>query len=187
MDAAAPREKVEPLGTLGVVVATWGVLGFVALLTRAILSLTPLALQPIRDGSLGALHLAVYAAWVAFSIWAEAYRGFQRRVSPRVVARALYLAHNPRPLHAILAPFFCMALFHATRRAQATAWGVFVMVVVLVVTVARVPQPWRGIIDGGVVVGLGWGAAATLWFFARGLAGHPMPVPNEIPVPLPGA
>jgi hypothetical protein len=185
VDAGAPGTSLgatrQPLGLLGLLIATWGVLGVVALLLRAVWRLAPLAVEPLRDGSLGASHVVVYAAWIAFSIWAEGIRGFQKRFSPRVVARAMHLARNPHPVHALLAPLYCMALFHATRRGLAMAWGVLAMVAGLVLTVTWVPQPWRGIIDGGVVVGLVWGAAAMAWFFARGLAGHPMSVSSELP------
>ena len=179
---ASAGPSAAPLGAVGLLIATWGVLGVCALLFRAVWRLSTLALEPLRDGGLGPIHVVVYVVWIGFSIWSEGYRGFQKRVSPRVVARALYLAKHPRPLWVALAPAFCMTLFHATRRGLLTAWGVLVMVVTLVVIVGRIPQPWRGIIDAGVVIGLVWGIVAILWFFARALAGHPVPGTGELPV-----
>jgi hypothetical protein len=53
-----------------------------------------------------------------------------------------------------------MGLFGARRRTTVAVWSVTVGIVVLVVLVRLLPQPWRGIVDAGVVVGLGWGLIA---------------------------
>ena len=159
----------------------WGVFGVVALLAQAVWRLTPLALQPIHEGTLGGGQSALYAAWVLFSIYAEGYRGFQKRFSPRVVARALHLARHPQPLHVALAPAFCMSLFHANARRVKIAWGVSLTIVFLVLTVRLLPQPWRGIIDGGVVIGLLWGIASILYSLARALSGGDLGVSSDVP------
>jgi hypothetical protein len=157
------------------------VLGVVAILAQAVWRLAPLALEPLQEHSLSGGQALIYAAWVAVSLYAEGYRAFQLQFSPRVVARALYLARNPRIVHIALAPAFCMALIHATRRRLAVAWGTTLMIVALVMIVRRIPQPWRGIIDGGVVVALFWGMLAILYFLARALMGHDMTVPSDVP------
>ena len=176
--SAAPAAR---LSTSEIAIATWGVAGVLLLLGQAIRRLAPYALEPIRAGSLTATGAAIYAAWVAIAAYTEGYRAFQKRWCPRVVARAVYVARHPRPSHVLLAPAFCMAFFHATRRARALAWGTTAMIVCFILILRRTPQPWRGIVDGGVVVGLGWGVAAIVYFFARGLRGDPMPVSAELP------
>ncbi|HMJ15770.1 MAG TPA: hypothetical protein VK524_30345, partial [Polyangiaceae bacterium] len=165
----------------------WGVLGVVALLGQAIWRMLPLALEPIRKHQLGGFHIGVYVAWVAFSVYAEGYRAFQLRFSPRVVARALHLAKNPRPLHVLLAPAFCMGLLHATRRRLIVAWVSVIAIVSVVIVVRGVPQPWRGIIDGGVVVALVWGVASILYFLGRVLAGGTFEYPSDVPAAANGA
>jgi hypothetical protein len=102
-------------------------------------------------------------------------------MAPRFAARSMYLAAYPRPLWVVFAPFFCIGLFHATRRRMIVSWSIFVGVVTLVVAVRQLAQPWRGIIDGGVVVGLGWGAAAVLWTSYRALTGRLQGVSPEVP------
>ena len=157
---------------IALLVASWGVLGVLALLFQALWRLTPIALQPLIDGGLDGLQVTLYAGWVAFNAYAEGYRGFQRSFAPRVVARAFYLGRHRRPLHVLLAPAFCMSLFHASRRGRIVAWSVLLGVIVLVTLVRQLPQPWRGIVDAGVVVGLAWGAAAIMVIFARAALGR---------------
>lgn len=162
-------------------VAVWGVLGFGAIVLRALWSLTPVALAPIRSGTMTALHWTLYVLWLVFMVYSEGYKGFQRKVAPRVAARAMYAARNPRPLIVVLAPLFCMGLFHATRKRLIVSWCALIGIVTLIVLVRQLDQPWRGIVDGGVVAGLGWGLVAMLWFLVRALRGHPMPVPADVP------
>jgi hypothetical protein len=64
----------------------------------------------------------------------------------------------------VLAPFFCIGYFGAPRARRVASFALSAGILVLVVLVRRLDQPWRGIIDAGVVVGLAWGLAA-LWVF----------------------
>ncbi|MCA9707712.1 MAG: hypothetical protein KDK70_17815 [Myxococcales bacterium] len=165
---------------MGRVAMAWGLLGVIALLTQALVRLTPLAVEAI-EGGLTALQWAVLGLWVIVNAHAEGYRGFHRRFSPRVVARAMVLARRPRPLRVVLAPFFCMSLFHASRRGVWVARIVVVAIVLLILGVRQLAQPWRGIVDAGVVVGLGIGLASILYYVGRALRGHSLPVPPDLP------
>jgi hypothetical protein len=111
----------------------------------------------------------------------EGYRGFQRGFSPRVVVRALHLALHPRPLHVLLAPLFCMGLIHASRRRLLSSWILLVSIVAIVLLVRVLPQPYRGLVDAGVVVGLAWGLVALVGFAWAALAGSPPRVSAELP------
>lgn len=176
MNAGQPRTLTAHL------IVLWGVLGVVAFLSQAIYRIAPLAWEPLQEQSLTELQALLYVAWLLFSAYAEGYRGFQKRFSPKVVGRALHLAANPRPLHVLFAPAFCMAYFHATKRGLITAWGVSSMIVLIVVLVRHVPQPWRGIIDGGVVLGLTWGVFSLLYHAWVGMRGGIIDVAIEVPV-----
>ncbi|MEM9490724.1 MAG: hypothetical protein AAGC55_16370 [Myxococcota bacterium] len=162
-------------------VAVWGILGFCAIMANAIWRLLPLAVEPIRDHSLTTMHVIIYVLWVIFMAYSEGYKGFQKQLSPRMAVRGMYAARNPRPLWVILAPLFCMGLFHATRRRLIISWTVTIGVIILVIGVRQLDQPWRGIIDGGVVVGLTWGTLVTLWYGALALAGHLPDVSPDLP------
>jgi len=96
--------------------------------------------------------------------YSEGYRGFQLGFSPRIAARALWLSRNPSLLRGLLAPAFCMGFFGATKRRTLTSWCVLAGIVGIVSLVRLLPQPWRGIVDFGVVVGLTWGLLAMLVF-----------------------
>ncbi len=152
----------------------------VAVIGEAIVRLLPIVLD-LFDATLSALELAVLVAWVLTMTFAEGYRGFHLQFSPRVVARAVYLDAHPRPLHVVLAPLYCMGLLHATRRRLITSWVLTFGIVAIVVLVRRLPAPWRGIVDAGVVVGLTCGLLSIVYFTLRGLRGVPMPVDPDVP------
>jgi hypothetical protein len=151
--------------------SVWGIGGTAALLVEAIVRLLPLGLEPLRSGQLSASQGALYFVVVLFFGFAEGYRGFQRAFSPRAAARAVWLDHHGTVLQRALAPLFCMALISATRRRLIVNWALVFGIVALIVLVRQLPPPYRGMIDGGVVVGLSWGTLATLLLFARAARG----------------
>jgi hypothetical protein len=113
------------------------------------------------------MHWLILLPWVAFNAYAEGYVGFHQKFSPRVVGRALELGRNPTFLRVILAAPYCMGLFAAPRRTLLSSWILVVAIAALVVLVRHVPQPWRGVIDAGVVVGLALGVLSVLAHFLR--------------------
>jgi hypothetical protein len=179
------KGKNSMAGTIG---AFWGIMGVFLLIGGAVYRLIPLALaafySPFRW-----YHWLAWTASVLIMAHAEGYSGFQLHFSPRVAARALYLREHPKTLHIIFAPLFCMGYFHATRRRQAVSLSLTAGIIGLVLAIRRVPQPWRGIIDAGVVVGLAWGFVSLLWFAARAFTGrgcdHSPEVPENSPRMLP--
>ena len=158
----------------------WGIAGVVAFLATAVVRLIPIALEALRM-ELALIEWLALAGSVASLGYYEGYRAFQKGFSPRTVARGFSIAANPRPLHVLLAPLHCMQLFHATRKRVIVSWAVLLGVTGLVVVVRMLDQPWRGIVDAGVVVGLSWGTISMLVYWARALAGKPMPVPPDLP------
>jgi len=133
------------------------------LLLRAIVSLTPKALDPILSGQMAWWQWLIMGTVCLFMLYAEGYKGFQKRFSPMVAARAVHLAEHPTLLRIVLAPLWCIGLFHAKRRRLIVSWSVLCGVTALIITMNFVPQPWRGIVDAGVVVGLTWGAGSLIW------------------------
>lgn len=146
----------------------WGVGGVVAILLNAVIGIFPLVVEGLREYSLTLPQWLFLGAWVPFMWFSEGYRGFQSSFSPRVVARGFYLAEHRRPLHIALAPLFCMGFFHADRRTIIVAWSVTIGVVCAVLLVGQLTQPWRGILDLGVIVGLVWGIGVIGVLVIRG-------------------
>jgi uncharacterized membrane protein YjgN (DUF898 family) len=149
---------------MGPLAAAWGIAGVTALLATAIVRLAPVAAEALASSAMTGPHWAILSAWVGAMAYFEGYRGFQLAFSPRVAARARHLSHHPTAVRAVLAPLFCMAYFAAPARRRLASTGVTAAVVVLVLAMRHVPQPWRGIVDAGVVVGLAWGLV-SLWVF----------------------
>jgi hypothetical protein len=154
------RPAITTVGLLG---ALWGIAGAAFLLASCIYRLAPV----IRTAFAQPLH---WYHWLALLLtiilmaYYEGYRGFQKGFSPRVAARARHLARHPHPLHLLLGPLFCIGYFHTTRRRQAAVIAITTGIIVLVLLVRLIDQPWRGIIDTGVVVGMLWGLASLLTF-----------------------
>jgi hypothetical protein len=148
---------------MGVFGALWGLTGVFLLLGSAVYRLSVVAIAAFSSDFLW-YHWVSLVLTVLFMAYAEGYRAFQQRFSPRVAARAKYLKNHPTVLHALLGPFFCMGFFHATRRRKITSVSVTAGIIVLVLLVRLLPQPWRGIIDLGVVVGLAWGLISLITF-----------------------
>lgn len=147
-------------GTFG---AIWGVFGLSIILIRGLFSVLSPALA-LQETSFTWVHWLGLVISVVFMGYAEGYKGFQLKFSPRVAARALYLKANPTVARVIFAPLFCMGFFHATRKRKIIAYAVTTMVVLLIVGVRQLQQPWRGIIDVGVLFGLGWGLI-SVWIY----------------------
>jgi len=160
--------------------AFWGLAGVVLLLGSAIYRLTPLAIDAFTyDWSW--YHWLSFALMLFFMAYAEGYRAFQLGFSPRVAARARYLRDHPNALHAVFAPFFCMAYFHAVKRRQIVSISVTAGIIVIVILVRLLDQPWRGIIDGSVVVGLAWGLVSLIMFAYQAFTSEHFPYSPEVP------
>jgi hypothetical protein len=174
--------STRPTTRAALAIVWWSVLGVVALLVQAIVRLLPRALEPVLDGSLDWIGALAYVAAIVGLGYAEGYRGFQRSFSPRVVVRALALAQRRGPL-VVIAPLMVMGLVHATRRRLIAAWALVLGIIGLILLVSLLAQPWRGAIDAGVVVGLSWGAVATLGLTIQALRGKIPEVDPELPDP----
>ncbi|MCB9797164.1 MAG: hypothetical protein H6741_31135 [Alphaproteobacteria bacterium] len=167
MTPAAEALPARRTGLLARLASWWALLGFVAVMLEAILRLAPKALVGLDDPS--PFTLGIYAVSVTFMLITEGYRGFQQRFAPRFAQRALFIRAEPTALRVLFAPFYAMALFDAPRRRVIGSWVLVAVIVALVLLVARLPQPWRGAVDAGVVAGLSYGLVVTVGFFLQGL------------------
>ena len=162
-------DDAHTAGTLwGWVGALWGGLGVSLLLGFAIFRLAPVAWTALGMDLTG-LQRGVLVVWVLGMGVGEGYRGFQRAFAPRVAARCRYLRDHPTVLRVLTAPIFAMAFYGAPRRRRAAAFAVSAGIVVLVLLVRSLAQPWRGIVDAGVVLGLAWGLVSLTIAWVRAM------------------
>ena len=140
--------------------------GVAGILGWAIVRLSDIALRALEE-PLAWYHWVVVGAFIPFMAWSEGLRGFQRRFSPRVAERAMLIRAAPTAARVIFAPLFAAGFFGGSRRERLGTCLGTTAIIVLVVIVHMLEQPWRGILDAGVVTGLTWGMVATLALSAR--------------------
>lgn len=157
----------------------WGLGGILAFLAYAVFRLAGKFLEAL-DFTFSGPQWLLLVANTAFMAYSEGFKGFHKSFAPRVVARALTLRERPPLLRALLAPLFCMGYFHTTRRRLLGTYGLTVGIAILIVLFQYLPQPWRGILDFGVVVGLSWGTASILLFLGRAFFRGGLEVSPEI-------
>ena len=141
----------------------WGIGGVVLLLLFAIYRLLPLALDLVGT-NMSTMHWLSLVFSILYMGYAEGYKGFHLAFAPRVIVRANYLKQNPRLTHVLLAPLFCMGFIYATTRRRLSSIALTCMIIVFIMIARLLPQPWRGILDAGVVVGLSLGIASIIYF-----------------------
>ncbi|MCO4744478.1 MAG: hypothetical protein KC912_06815 [Proteobacteria bacterium] len=141
----------------------WGLFGVTVFVGRAITRLAPIGYEAVAGG-LSAVQWCILVGWCGFMLYTEGYRGFHLRFSPMVVARAETLTSDAPLWHRLLAPAYCMGWFHATRGRLIRSWGVTFAVIAVVIVVRQLPQPWRGVLDVGVVLGLSAGLLSMMWW-----------------------
>lgn len=147
----------------GIFGAIWGFAGSVALIGYALWRLTPIAIDSLNY-SMNALQWTLLIGNTLFMAYSEGYKGFQLAFSPRLAARSLYLANNPTLVRVLFAPFFVFGYFDAIKKRLIVTYALTAMIVCFIILMGFLDQPWRGILDAGVVVGLFWGLLSMLYF-----------------------
>jgi hypothetical protein len=165
---------------LSVISAVWGVTGVALLLGSAVYRLTPFAVEALKSNFAWYHYLFLFFVLV-FMAYFEGYQAFQQGFSPRVAARARYLRSHRNALHAFFAPLFCMGYFHAPRKRRIASLSVTAGIIVLILLVRLLPQPWRGIVDAGVIVGLAWGLLALFIFTFHAFTAERFDYSPEVP------
>jgi hypothetical protein len=74
-----------------------------------------------------------------------------------------------------------MALFHAQRRSMLVSRVTLTLILCAIALLRITPQPWRGIVDGGVVAGIGLGTVSLLLQVVQVFTGHRAPASPELP------
>lgn len=148
---------------LGYLAVIWGFVGIAFIFGNAIIRLGAIGLETFSH-SLNLYHWLALLGSVVFMGFFEGYRGFQQAYSPRVAARLLFLRDNVTPVRLLLAPLFCMGFFDIQKKRMIVSYCLLLGILILVQLVHMLAQPWRGIVDLGVVVGLTWGSVSIAIF-----------------------
>lgn len=164
----------------GYIAALWGIIGIGFILGGAIYRLVNISLQTF-DYPLGWYHWLALVVSILFMGFAEGYRGFQQAWSPRVAARIFYLSRHVSLIRFVLAPLFCMGFFSIKTKRMIITYCLTLGIVGMVLAVHQLNQPWRGIIDAGVVVGLFWGLLSLLAFTTKAFWGNDFSISPEMP------
>ena len=158
----------------------WGIGGVCLLLGCSVWRMSHSCFEAL-SAELAWYHWFAATVNVGFMAYYEGYKGFQLAFAPRVAARARYLAAKPNLVRSLLAPLFVMGYFHATRRRLLVTYSLTAGIIVLIVIFRQLPQPWHGLLDAGVLVGLSWGTVATMKCYIRIVGGGPVPWRAETP------
>ncbi len=144
----------------------WAIFGLVVLLVFASWRLSLYTIESFTM-PLNWLHWLVFIGWAIFMAHGEGYKGFQLKFSPRFAARCKYLLSNATWLQTLLAPLFCMAYFHAPKKRVFATFALTVMIIAFIFAFRLIPQPWKGLLDFGVVLGLVWGLVSTIYYLIK--------------------
>lgn len=135
----------------------WAGVGVSVILFSAMYRLSAHVLEFFYLPTLSVKDILLASIWTIFMAYSEGYKGFQKGFSPRVAARTKYLFDQPSIINSVFAPFFVMGFFNSVKKRLITVWLLTSLIFILVMVVKYIPQPWRGIIDMGVLIGLAWG------------------------------
>jgi len=151
---------------LGWIASTWGLLGFTLLIASAIVRLSRYIVD-LAHHSLSISQWLFMIGFAVFMFYAEGYKGFHLKLSPRFAARAHALRKQPKMIPFLLAPFFCVGYFSATNKRMIASYLLTLMIIGFVLIVSRFSQPWRGMVDFGVVLGLVVGLISIWYWWIR--------------------
>ncbi|NND39375.1 MAG: hypothetical protein EX270_01005 [Pseudomonadales bacterium] len=157
----------------GAIAALWALAGFSLLMSQAVRKLLAVSLDA-ANYDFSALQWLLLAAFIIFMAYSEGYKGFQKGFSPRFANRTMHLYHQGSSIERLLAPLYCMNFFNAPVRRMLVSYSLLLLILTFIFLFQHIPQPWRGILDAGVVVGLLWGLASTIYYFFRAFFKKPV-------------
>ena len=116
---------------------------------------------------LGWLEYSVLLINTLFMAYSEGYKGFHLSFAPRFAARVKYVYQQGQGVQLWLSPLFCFGYFGTTKAKQVVAFALTILLICVIVLMGYMPQPWRGVVDAGVVVGLSIGVLSMLYWLLQ--------------------
>ncbi len=152
-------------------------MGVAAVLGWAAWRLGARGLAVVREG-LTPTQWQVLAVLVLAFVIGEGVVALQRRWLPKVAGRAAMLSSRAPIALRVAAPAHAFGLVGVPMRVAVRAWLGVAAVVLAVLAVRALPDPWRGMIDLAVAAALAWGAVAALSIGVRLLRGTTQSLPT---------
>lgn len=156
-EAAAGRRMTRR----GRVAVTWALAGVLLLFGEAVIALGGRGIATIQGG-LGAGEWLAFVLLTAAFVYGEGVRALERRWVPFCIGRIAELRADARGIDVTLAPLYAMGLVGARRALLARAWVGVALILLAVLIVRVLPEPWRGIVDFAVAAALAWGTVALV-------------------------
>jgi hypothetical protein len=140
---------------------SWALAGLVLLLGRASVSLTLKGYhEVVAPGLLTPVEWMALAGIALLFVWGEGWMALHRKWAPRVAGRIRDLDAELGALGLVLAPLHAVGLVGAPRRTLVRTWSGVAAIVVAVVLVRQLAQPWQGMIKLGVAGALALGVVS---------------------------
>jgi len=136
--------------------------GIIAIFSSAIFRLYP----HVKEGfsyQFSTLNWIVMIAYLIIMIVGKGYFALYRSFVPRVINRSKILIAEGKLLDRLLAPLYCMGFFKAPIKRLIISYAMLSFIITFISSASRISQPWRGIIDLGVIVGLSIGIISLLF------------------------
>lgn len=162
----------------------WGIGGVLLILLSAITRLSTRVIE-MFDVPLSLFQWLLLLMFACYMAYAEGYKGFHLNFAPRVISRAqFFLAEDNfnKFIYTLFAPLLCMGYIYSTKKRKLVSILLTSAIIILVLLVRLLPQPWRGIIDAGVVLGLLLGVSSIIFFWLQSKQTEwTSPVPADFP------
>lgn len=139
----------------GALAVGWTLVGVAGLFTSAVVRLGGRGVDTILGG-LQPLEWVTLTALTFVMVYGEGVLTFQRRWVPKLIDRARSIRREG-PVLKLLAPLYGLSLVGAPGKRVLRAWLGTTAIVVAVLLVRALPDPWRGLVDFAVAAALGWG------------------------------
>ncbi len=139
----------------------WAMIGVSILFASATYRMGSRGIATMQGGLSAGEWVALVLLTLAF-VYGEGFRALDRRWVPGLVQRARRLRREGGTLLRVLAPLYGLSLIGVDRRKLVRAWAGTTAIVLAVLLVRSLPEPWRGITDFAVAAALAWGLVAIL-------------------------
>ncbi len=136
--------------------------GVIAIFSSAIYRLYP-HIHESYSFEFSTLNWIVLALYLLVMIVGKGYFALHRGFVPRVISRSELLIEQGSAFDRLLAPLYCMGFFKAPKKRMIISYTMLIFIISFIVSASKISQPWRGIIDMGVVVGLSLGILSLLF------------------------